>query len=90
MLTKQKKLNAIKGVRKHETDTGSAEAQAAILSKEIEELAKHLKKNPKDNSSRRGLLGMVADRQTHLNYLKRKDPKKYNEVVKELGLKNKA
>lgn len=90
MLTKQKKVNAIKDVKKHDSDTGSAAVQAAILTKEIDELAKHLKKHPKDNHSRRGLLGMVAGRQKHLNYLKKKDPKSYASTVKKLGLKNKA
>lgn len=90
MLTKQKKANAIKDVKMHDTDTGSAQTQAAILSKQIDELAKHLKKHPKDTHSRRGLLGMVAGRQKHLSYLKKKDEKAYASVVKKLGLKKKA
>jgi small subunit ribosomal protein S15 len=56
------------------------------LSKRIDELASHLKKNPKDNHSRRGLLGMVADRRTHLKYLEKKAPKRYAAVIKKLGL----
>jgi len=88
MLTKRKKENAIKDVRMHDADTGSPESQAAILTKKIEELAKHLKKNHKDNHSRRGLLGMVADRQAHLNYLERKNPERYKKLVKKLGLKS--
>ena len=69
MLTKTKKSKVIKEVAVHATDTGSPEVQIAILSKRIEELTKHLKKNNKDNHSRRGLLGMVADRRKHLKYL---------------------
>lgn len=88
MLTKRKKENAIKDVRVHEKDTGSAEAQAAILTKGIDELAKHLKKHPKDNHSRKGLIGMVANRQSHLNYLERKDEKRYKSLIKKLGLKS--
>jgi small subunit ribosomal protein S15 len=88
MLTKRKKENAIKDVRTHEGDTGSPEAQAGILTKSIDELAKHLKKHPKDNHSRRGLIGMVADRQAHLNYLERKDQKRYKSLIKKLGLKS--
>lgn len=88
MLTKRKKANAVKDTRKHAKDTGSPEVQASVLSKEIEELAKHLKKHPKDNHSRRGLLGMVADRQSHLNYLMRKSPDRYKKLVKKLGLKH--
>lgn len=90
MLTKRKKQAVIKEVRRHDADTGSPESQAGILTKQIEDLAKHLKKNPKDNHSRRGLLGMVADRQKHLNYLERKNPKQYKDLVKKLGLKNRA
>lgn len=86
MLTKIKKAKIIKEVAVHDTDTGSPDVQVAILSKKIDELAKHLKKNPKDNHSRRGLLGMVADRRTHLKYLEKKDPKRYAAVIKKLGL----
>jgi len=87
MLTKRKKENAIKDVKLHDTDTGSPEAQVAILSKKIDELADHLKKNKKDNHSRKGLLGMVADRKTHLRYLEGKDKKRYSALIKKIGLK---
>ncbi len=87
MLTKRKKANAIKAVKRHETDTGSPEAQVAILSRRIDELAAHLKKHHKDNHSRRGLLQMVADRRSHLKHLERKNPKAYNTLVKKLKLK---
>jgi small subunit ribosomal protein S15 len=86
MLTKTKKAKVIKEVAVHDTDTGSTEVQVAVLSKRIDELASHLKKNPKDNHSRRGLLGMVADRRTHLKYLEKKSPKRYASLVKKLGL----
>ncbi len=86
MLTKTKKAKIIKEVAIHDKDTGSAEVQVAVLSKRIDELTSHLKKNPKDNHSRRGLLGMVADRRTHLKYLEKKNPKRYAAVVKKLGL----
>jgi small subunit ribosomal protein S15 len=87
MLTKRKKANAIKEVQTHKEDTGSPEVQISILTKKIDELAKHLKKNKKDNHSRRGLLGMVSDRQKLLKYLSKKDPKRYKAVVKKVGLK---
>jgi len=90
MLTKRKKENAIKEVQVHKTDTGSPEAQAGILSRKIDELAKHLKKNKKDNHSRRGLLKMVADRQSHLKYLEKKSSKRFKSLVKKLGLKNRG
>ncbi len=89
MLTKTKKANAVKKTQIHKTDTGSPEAQISILTKKIEELAAHLKKNHKDNHSRRGLLQMVADRRKHLKYLKKKDLKRYKAVNKKLGLKDK-
>lgn len=87
MLTKTKKTKVIKDVQVHEKDTGSPEVQVAILSKRIDELASHLKKNAKDNHSRRGLLQMVATRKAHMKYLEKKNPRRYNSLVKKLGLK---
>ncbi|MAJ97472.1 30S ribosomal protein S15 [bacterium] len=87
MLTKRQKANALKKGQRHDADTGSPEAQVAVLSKRIDELASHLKKNHKDNHSRRGLLQMVADRRKHLKYLEGKDSKVYSKLVKALGLK---
>jgi len=87
MLNKVKKAKAIKGVQIHDTDTGSPEAQVSILSKRIDEMLKHLKKNHKDNHSRRGLLGMVSKRRSLLKYLKNKDSKRYDSVVTKLKLK---
>jgi small subunit ribosomal protein S15 len=87
MLTKRKKEKVIKESGVHEKDTGSPEVQISLLSKQIEELASHLKKHLKDKHSRRGLLQMVADRRTHLKYLEGKDKKRYNAIVKKLDLK---
>ena len=87
MLTKRKKNTAIKDTQIHKTDTGSPEVQVSILSKRIDELASHLKRNHKDKHSRRGLLQMVADRHSHLRYLKKKSPKRHASVTKKLGLK---
>jgi small subunit ribosomal protein S15 len=87
MLTKRQKENAIREIKRHDTDTGSPEAQIALLTKAINELTDHLKKHGKDLHSRRGLLGMVADRRSHLRYLEKKDKKRYNAVVKKLDLK---
>jgi small subunit ribosomal protein S15 len=87
MLTKRKKTAVIKEAGIHETDTGSAEVQIAVLSKRIDELALHLKKHTKDKHSRRGLLQMVADRRTHLKYLEANDKKRHASIVKKLGLK---
>jgi small subunit ribosomal protein S15 len=87
MITTKQKQNIIKKVRVHETDTGSPEAQVAVLSRRIDELTNHLKKNRKDNHSRRGLLQMVADRRTHLSYLKHKNKTRYDTLTKTLGIK---
>jgi small subunit ribosomal protein S15 len=87
MLTKTQKTRVIKATQKHETDTGSPEVQVALLTKKINELTTHLKKNPKDKHSRRGLLQMVADRRAHMKYLEKNDKRAYNKVIKSLGLK---
>lgn len=87
MLKAKKKAKVIKEVAIHATDTGSPEVQIAILSKRIEELASHLKKNTTDKHSRRGLLQMVADRRTHLKYLENNYKKRFNAIVKKLELK---
>lgn len=87
MLTKRKKENAVKKTQRHETDTGSPEAQVALLTRQIEALATHLRTHKKDFHSRRGLLQMVADRRKHLRYLKRKNEAAYQKLIKELGLK---
>ncbi len=90
MLTKTKKQKTIRETQIHATDTGSPEVQVAVLTKRIEELAAHLKKNLKDKHSRRGLLQMVANRQSHMNYLQKKNPKRFNSLMKKLNLKKKA
>jgi len=87
MLTTKKKAAVIKEVGHHETDNGSASVQVGILTKRIEELTKHLKKNQKDFHSRRGLLQMVADRRSHLRYLEKNDKRRYSTLIKKLGLK---
>ena len=86
MLTPKEKLKVIEKVQIHDKDTGSAEAQIALFSEEIEQLAKHLKKHGKDNSSRLGLLKMVSKRKRLLDYLKREAPKRHASVMKKLGL----
>lgn len=90
MLTKTKKTKAIKAVKIHDKDTGSPEVQVSIISKRIEELAKHLKTHNKDNHSRRGLLQLVADRQKHLKYLMKHNKARYEQLVDKLDLKKKS
>jgi len=87
MLTKMQKTRTIKPVQKHDTDTGSAAVQVALLTRQIGELTTHLRKHAKDKHSRRGLLQMVANRRSHLKYLEKSDKKEYNKVLKTLGLK---
>ena len=87
MLTTKKKAAAIKSAARHDMDTGSADVQIALLSRQIDELTKHLKRNQKDIHSRRGLLQMVADRRSHLRYLEANDKRRYNALIKKLGLK---
>jgi len=83
----ERKPDIIKKYKLHTEDTGSPEVQVAIFTEKIDELAKHLKKNKKDNHSRRGLLGMVSKRKRLLAYLKRSDEKRYRSITKKLGLK---
>ena len=87
MLTGRQKTKIIKETGVHDKDTGSAEVQVGLLTKRIVELSEHLKKHKKDNHSRRGLLGMVADRQAHLGYLKKNHPRRYTSLIKKLELK---
>ncbi|MBI2063184.1 MAG: 30S ribosomal protein S15 [Candidatus Yanofskybacteria bacterium] len=87
MLNPKTKLKIVSKHAIHEGDTGSAEVQIALFSEEIEALAKHLKKHSKDNSSRTGLLKMVAKRKRLLDYLKKESPTRYAKIVKDLGLK---
>jgi len=69
-----------------EGDTGSPEVQVALLTARIEKLVGHLKANPSDNHSRRGLLGIVSKRRRLLNYLNKKDAKRYKDIAAKLGL----
>ncbi|OGI25094.1 MAG: 30S ribosomal protein S15 [Candidatus Moranbacteria bacterium RBG_13_45_13] len=86
-LTKQKKTKVIETSKTHEKDTGSPEVQIALFTEKIKSLTTHLKKNKKDNHSRRGLLKMVSKRKKLLNYLKVRNPKRFKKTTKALGLK---
>ena len=87
MLTPEEKTKLIKNYKVHESDTGSPEVQIALLTEEIKKLLLHLKKHQKDFHSKRGLLKMVAKRRSLLKYLKEEDTKRYNSVIKKIGLK---
>jgi len=82
----EEKMQVIEEYQVKPGDTGSPEVQVALLTKRIETLTGHLKGNPSDNHSRRGLLGIVSKRRRLLNYLEKKDKKRYTEIVKKVGL----
>lgn len=84
MLTPTEKSKIISKYKIHNKDTGSCEVQIAIFTEEIKRLTLHLKKHPKDNHSRRGLLKMVSKRKKLLDYLAKEDEKRYKSIVKKM------
>jgi len=82
----EEKQEVITQYQVKEGDTGSPEVQVALLTKRIDKLVLHLKSNPADNHSRRGLLGIVSKRRRLLNYLEKKDAKRYKTIAQKLGL----
>jgi small subunit ribosomal protein S15 len=90
MLTTEEKNNLIKKYGIHETDTGSTEIQIALLTENIQKILTHLKKHSKDQHTRYGLLKMVIKRKKFLKYLEKKDKRKYNALIKKIGLKSKS
>lgn len=87
MIKKDKKSKIMKTYGAHKDDTGSSEVQIAILTERIKELTGHLKENPKDNHSRRGLLQMVAKRKKLLKDIQGRDEERFGKIVKSLKLK---
>ncbi len=81
------KKEIVEGFGKNNADTGSTEVQVALLTKKINELSEHFKIHKKDHHSRRGLLGMINNRRKLLKYLKGKNEKGYQELIKKLGLR---
>jgi small subunit ribosomal protein S15 len=86
-LTKEEKQGVVKDLKTDKKDTGSPEVQVGIFTEQIKKLTDHLKKHKKDDHSRRGLLKMVGKRRRLLDYLKHKDEKRYDLLVKKLGLR---
>jgi small subunit ribosomal protein S15 len=86
-LTKEVKDGIIKDFARHDGDTGSPEVQVALLTTRINQLTEHLKIHKHDEHSRRGLLKLVGQRRRHLNYINRKNPDAYRELLKRLGLR---
>ena len=87
MISKEKKTAIINEYARKAGDTGSPEVQVAVLTARIQELTEHLKENPKDHHSRRGLLKMVGQRRGLLSYLKDKDIERYRALIEKLGLR---
>ena len=86
-LTANEKQTLICEYQVHEADTGSADLQVAILTKRITQLTDHLKQNPKDHASRRGLLKMIGRRRRLLAYIKGKDTNRYQALIERLGIR---
>lgn len=86
-MLKETKTQIIEANRRSDVDTGSPEVQVAILTTRIKDLTEHLKANPKDFHSRRGLQKMVGQRRNMLNYLKKKDISRYRAIIEKLGLR---
>ena len=87
MLTSDSKSKVITGLQTHKTDTGSPEVQIGIFTEQIKLLTKHLQEHKKDEHSRRGLLKMVGKRRSLLDYLSKKNPSSYQDVLKKLELR---
>ena len=86
-LTKDRKTDIIGNYKTHTGDTGSPEVQVALLSERINYLTEHFKTHAKDHHSRRGLLMLVGQRRSLLDYLKRKDLDRYAELIRRLGIR---
>ena len=87
MISKEKKTAIINEYARKPGDTGSPEVQIAVLTARIQELTEHLKSNPKDHHSRRGLLKMVGQRRGLLAYLKKTDLEGYRALIEKLGIR---
>ena len=87
MVSAQRKNALIESFRTHQSDTGSPEVQVALLTERINNLTEHFKAHVKDNHSRRGLLKMVSQRRSLLNYVKSKDEARYKALIERLGIR---
>ncbi len=87
MLDREAKEKIVGDYRTHEGDTGSPQVQVALLTERINQLTEHFKTHKKDNHSRRGLLKMVSQRRSLLDYLKRREIEQYHELISRLGLR---
>lgn len=86
-LTQQRKQEIMAEYQIHETDTGSADLQVAVLTERINQLTEHLRNNKKDHSSRRGLLKMIGRRKRLLAYIQDKNTERYQQLIARLGIR---
>lgn len=86
-IEKEKKSELIKTFAQNENDCGSSQVQIAVLSERIKNLTEHFKTHKKDKNSQRGLLKMVTRRRSLLDYLNRRTPDEYQNIIKALGLR---
>ncbi|MEG3438329.1 30S ribosomal protein S15 [Pannus brasiliensis CCIBt3594] len=86
-LTQTRKQELIGQFQSHETDTGSPDLQVALLTERINQLTEHLKANPKDHASRRGLLQLIGRRRGLLSYIQKKDRERYQTLIGRLGIR---
>ena len=86
-LTQDRKQELMTEYQRHDTDTGSADLQVAMLTDRINQLTTHLRTNQKDHSSRRGLLKMIGRRRRLLSYIQNQEPSRYQELIARLGIR---
>jgi len=86
-VTKDRKLDIVKGFQKNEGDSGSADVQIALLTERINGMTEHMRGAPRDYSSRRGLLKMVSKRRSLLDYVRKNDPSRYLELIGKLNIR---
>ncbi len=87
MIAKEKKTDIINQYARKPGDTGSPEVQIAVLTARINELTEHLKSNPKDHHSRRGMYKMIGKRRGLLDYLMKTDLEGYRALIEKLGIR---
>ncbi len=86
-LLQHEKQEIIQNYQLHETDTGSADVQVALLTSRINQLSQHLQRNPKDFNSRRGLLMMIGRRKRLLNYIAKHSPERFRKLTERLNIR---
>jgi small subunit ribosomal protein S15 len=86
-ITPEMKKETVEAYRRQEQDTGSPDVQVALLTRRVETMTEHMQSHPKDYASLRGLRGMVSRRRRLLDYIRRKDPQRYLDLINKLGIR---